>query len=354
VIEDLELRPYRLTLKRVWETARGKLHLRTGWLLCVHSGGLRGYGDCAPLPKAGTEGREQAFAALADWRTHLIGASLETALERIGADRTPAPAARFAVECALLDLAARRAGMPLRRWLSPSASDSVEVNATLGPLRDVTGRIVRASCRSGFRVLKLKVGLESPAQELRRLSGLARDLTPGVALRLDANRAWTLEEAAGMVDGLNGLPIDSLEEPLRDPVVKALQRLQQAAAFSLALDETLHDPSCKIELTRLPVRRIVLKPAVVGSLLESHRIAIQAAEIGVETVLTSLLETTAGIWPTLQLAAAIPSPLAHGLDTSGWLAENLEDPPVAIRGRIPLPEQPGSGFRPNNPELRNE
>lgn len=348
MIEDLDLRPYRLPLERAWETARGKIVVRAGWLLRAQSGDLCGYGDCAPLPEAGTEDHMQARAALADWRTRVVGASLETALERIAEDKSSAPAARFALECALLDLAARRAETPLRRWLNPSAPDSVEVNAALGPLRDVTRPMVRGSCKAGFRVLKIKLGLESWEQELRRLTDLARALSPGVAFRLDANRVWTLEQAARMVDGLNGLPIDSLEEPLRDPDSTALRRLQGAADFPLALDESLHDQSHKIDLESLPVRRIVLKPAAVGGLRRSRQLVLQASEIGIETVLTSVVETAAGIWPTLQLAAATESPLAHGLDTSGWLSEDLGNPPPATRGRMTLPGGPGSGFRPND------
>jgi L-alanine-DL-glutamate epimerase-like enolase superfamily enzyme len=65
---------------------------------------------------------------------------------------------------------------------------------------------------------------------------------------------------------------------------------------------------------------------------------------GREVVITSLVESAAGLWATAQLAAAIGSPLAHGLATGQWLAEDLGPPPLPLAGRIALPDTPGSGF----------
>jgi o-succinylbenzoate synthase len=346
VIERLELTPYRLPLNRPWQSARGLMGERAGWLVCAHSGGLRGYGDCAPLAAAGTETPQRALAALEVWRRATTGQSLGRAVALVSADRSPAPAARFAVESALLDLAARFAGTPLRRWLDPRAADRVRVNAALGALAGVSPELLHASCAAGFGVLKVKVGLGDPGEELDALAGLARQLPRGAVLRLDANGAWSLEEALRVVGGLNLLPVESLEEPLRDPRPASLRRLQSIARFPIALDETLHGPGGNIASDGGAVRRVVLKPAVLGGLCRTLRFARMARARGVQVVVTSLVETAAGIWPTLQLAAALPSTLAHGLATSGWLDRDLGAPPLVNGGCIVLPGRPGSGFCP--------
>jgi o-succinylbenzoate synthase len=346
VIEHLEVLPYQLPMPRPWHSARGTLRGRTGWLVCAHCDGLRGYGDCAPLPAAGTENHSTAEAALRVWHNHAARQPLEAVLERIATDRSPAPAARYAVECALVDVASQRAGVPLRRWVSPSPTDSVAVNAALGRLSDLTVERLQDSLRLGFRVLKVKLGLESPDLDLRRLRDLAHRLPAGVSFRLDANGAWSLREASRMVDDLNALPIESLEEPLREPRGADLRRLQAAATFPLALDETCHRPGAVIALEDLPVRRVVLKPAAVGSLRRTLALAARMVARNVEVVVTSVLETAAGIWPTVQVAAATTSALAHGVASSSWLAADLGEPPAVVEGRIALPERPGSGFTP--------
>jgi o-succinylbenzoate synthase len=350
MIERLEIQPYRLPLRRPWRSARRVLQARSGWLLIAHAAGRRGYGDCAPLPEAGTESPEAALAALEDWRVRTLGQPLTRVLDAIRDDRSPAPAARFALECALLDLTAQGAGLPLRQWLNPSAPDVVAVNATLGSLREVTPDLIRAKGHAGFRVVKIKVGLEPPAVELRRLTALARQLPPEVNLRLDANGAWSHDQATPLLAALNNLPIESLEEPLREPSRDRLQRLQALTRFPLALDESLHRGATTIELEGLGVRRIVLKPAAVGGLRRTLDLANRAAKLGIEVVLTSLIESAAGLWPSLQLAAALNSSLAQGLATSPWLARDLGRAPEAEQGHIRLGPEPGGGFNPSPAE----
>ena len=443
-LEALGIRPYALPLRQPWTSARGTRTERRGWLIEVRAGGLCGYGDCAPLPEAGTEGEAAAEAALCLWQAQLPGHSLADLLDlgrqgphgaasgdpsryppgasssaasgdttdsnssaRIfapapalasGSSRAPAPgppgalfaapcgigptpAAGFALESALIDLAARLAGVPLRRWLTPRAGDAVPVNATLGTLRDQTPARIVTACQAGYQVLKLKVGLEAPETELAHLRELATHLPPGASLRLDANGAWDHDQAARLIARLNDLPIESLEEPLKLPDWQALANLQALARFPLALDESLHqDPGnipggvglpidrlqaagahavlssnsgiAGLSVDRLlatgtpPVRRLVLKPAAVGGLRRTLLLARKAADLGLEVVLTSLIESAAGLWPSLQLAAAIASPLAQGLATASWLASDLGRVLDPRGGYILLGQDPGSGFVP--------
>jgi o-succinylbenzoate synthase len=269
----------------------------------------------------------------------------------------PAPAARYGAECALADLAAQGDGVSLAQWLSVRDSkdggagprralELVPVNAALGALGDITPAVLRDWGSAGYQVLKVKVGLGPPEEELRRLTALAQHIPQRVALRLDANRAWNLGQASGAIAGLAGLRVESLEEPLRDPSAADLRRLQAEAGFPLALDESLHGPGTTWALADLPVRRVVLKPAVIGGLRRTLALAAQARDAGLEVVLTSLIDSAAGLWPTVHLAAAVGGKIPHGLATAHWLARNLGEPPRPRAGFIQVPSVPGTGFRP--------
>ncbi len=421
-LEAIGIRPYALPLRQPWTSAHGTRTVRRGWLLQVQAAGMRGYGDCAPLPEAGTEAEAVAEVALRLWQSRLPGQSLAALLDpcrqspygeaggvslkapspqpsptggegvrepadtppgalsgaKVGAQSvalagTPSgigltPAADFALESALADLAARLAGVTLRRWLAPEASDRVPVNATLGTLRDQTPARIAAACQSGYRVLKLKVGLDAPETEIALLRKLASHLPDGARLRLDANGAWDYDQAARLIDQLNDLPMESLEEPLKSlevplrvPDWQALRRLQAQARFALALDESLHLPPLPMANIAAvarhpvdsflsagdpPVRRLVLKPAAVGGLRRTLYLAREAARLGLEVVLTSLIESAAGLWPSLQLAAALSSPIPQGLATSHWLAHDLGRVPDPELGHIWLGQDSGSGFIP--------
>lgn len=347
MIDQLQIKPYELLLRRAWGSARGGFDRRRGWLVQVSADGLQGFGDCAPLPVAGTETPDAAWQVLCQARAVAAGQSTESLLVELDEELATAPAARFALECALLDLTSRRQGLPLRRYLSDMARDEVAVNAILGPLGTLTPADLQAAGDTGFKVLKIKVGLADPTTELTRLVELARHLPPDIGLRLDANGAWEPDEARRLIDGLAGLPIESLEEPLRQPDAETLAALQASASFALARDESLHGLGADFDPAALGVRRIVLKPAAIGGLWRTLALSRRARAAGIQVVVTSLVESAAGLWPTAQLAAAIDSPIPHGLATSEWLAADLGPAPQPWLGHLVLPRTAGSGFDPS-------
>lgn len=340
----LGLHPYCLPLRRPWRTARGVLHERAGWLVRAACDGAVGFGDCAPLADAGTETPGAALQRLKHW-CERTGDGIAGLLAALDAEPGATPAADCALETALLDLCARRNGLPLHRLLEPNALARPAVNAMLGAAATLGNARVEAALAAGFRVLKLKLGTAPLDRELRRIQAATALLPAGVTLRLDANGAWDAATAAGWIARLEGLPIDCVEEPLAVPDDDALCRLQAAAPFSLALDESL-TARPDLDPGRLPVQRLVLKPAAVGGLRRTLRLAARARAAGREVVVTSLVESAAGLWATAQLAAATGSGLAHGLATADWLTADLGAPPVIAHGRIALPDAAGSGFMP--------
>ena len=351
-LDALTIEPYTLPLTRPWRTARGERSQRCGWLITAVSGTTRGHGDCAPLPEAGTEDAVSAAAGLATLRDALSGLTLSAALDHPALSTGRAPAAVWGVECALLDLLARLAGVPLRHAIAertglPPPGERVQLNAALGDLAAVSQALLDRSLAQGYRVLKLKIGRERPQTELARLARLAAHLPSGVALRLDANGAWEPWEARLMVAGLTDLPVESLEEPLGRPAAETLTALQASAGFAIAVDESLPGyPSA----ADIPVRRAVLKPAVLGGVRPTLRMAQALQSSGKEVVITSVLDSSAGLWAAAQLAALLPAPasgpLAHGLATADWLAQDLGPPPPVEDAAIRLGPEPGSGFAP--------
>jgi len=304
--------PYCLPLRRPWRTSRGTLNERHGCLRRLTTDdGRTGWGDCAPLPEFGID---------------------------------EAAATAFAEESATLDLAAQRAGLPLNAWLSGGAPvASVAVNASFGPISTVDRDSLAQAAAAGFTVAKLKVGVAPVDDEIAILQQLATTLPPTLRLRLDANRAWPLVTARRFIAACAGLPIDGLEEPLADPEPASLASLQSAAAFPLAIDESIHLLDAPF-FRHPPVRRIVLKPARHGGLLASVELALRAHASGLEVVVTSALESACGIATLAHLAAAVAPNAVHGLATADWLASDTGLSPPVVEGLMQLPEGNGVGF----------
>ncbi|MDD5329204.1 MAG: enolase C-terminal domain-like protein [Sulfuricella sp.] len=328
-----------------WASARGGFAAREGWLIRLETGdGLVGHGDCAPLPQAGTESRACAASRLAECGASLYGMTPEAALDALERIAVAAPAVRCGLETALLDLLSQRAGLGLARWLNPLSSLSVNVNAMIGALGRESLLRARAAVAAGFSVLKLKVGLAPVGHELALLRELAGELPAGIGLRLDANRAWTWAEANGFLGGLSGLPVESLEDPLRTPGAAELARLQAAVAFPLAADEILPLLGAEALLALRPVRRLVLKPMVLGGLRPALVLANRAREAGMECVVTTTVDSAVGVYAALHLAAAVANDLAHGLATSSWLAGDVGLPPQPADGMLTVGRGAGLGF----------
>jgi len=346
-IRTSRLLPYRLPLKRPWRTRRGLLNERPGWIVeLTTADGRQGYGDCAPLPEAGTENPDAAHAWLSRYLASVPAHDLDDALASLPLP-TRTPAARHALETALLDLLSQIEGMPLRRRLSPDAVDALLVNASAGALDEQALERCIELIEQGFSILKLKVGLAGVDQEIDRLGALCLRLPSQISLRLDANGAWSRNEAQRFLDGIAGLAIESLEEPLAEPTHGALRRLQDSTRIVLALDESLGRFPSETLLTQPPVARLILKPPALGGMLPALSLAVQAARAGLQTLVTSTLESALGVQAVAQLAAALPrstAPLAQGLATGSWFERDLADAPGIVQGQMVLPDSPGLGI----------
>jgi o-succinylbenzoate synthase len=342
VIASLRLFPYAIPLSRPWKCARGDTVLRRGWLIRIEdSEGAHGWGETAGLPGAGTETAPLAEAALAEAVATLPGLGFDAARRRLpGRER---PAARCGLECALLDLGARRAGVPLYRHLRPNARGEVRVNAFVGAVDEGLGERLVAARAAGFEVAKLKLATAPLTEEMPKFFAAMARLPQGLSLRLDVNRGWTTAEAAATLPSFAGLPVEALEEPASDADGAALARLQAMVDFSIALDESL---ASWPEDGPLPVRRQILKPMVVGGPSRVFGLALRPRT---ESIVTSSVDTAVGLWLSAHLGAALGNGLAHGLDTASWLSTLLGPAPTP-GGVLLLPEAPGLGFEPELPE----
>ncbi|MGH9798011.1 MAG: enolase C-terminal domain-like protein, partial [Candidatus Polarisedimenticolia bacterium] len=168
-------------------------------ILKVSTGdGRTGFGCAAPAEEVTGESDADCRAALDDRLLPLLRECDATLVEevarraRVAAPR--APAARAAVEMALLDLRARRAGAPLARLLGLRRG-RLPTSVTLG-VAPPDESLVRARryVADGFRILKVKVG-EDWEQDVRLIRSLRSALGPAITIRADANCGYAEADA---------------------------------------------------------------------------------------------------------------------------------------------------------------
>jgi o-succinylbenzoate synthase len=296
-------------------------------LRLIDEDGIKGQGEASPLPGFSADDLESTEGALRAFANQRLSFDLEQPpddlLAEIGRALPPGrPAARCAVESALLDLIGHRRQQPVWRLLC----DRAPLRLPLSALVDMTNetralRSAQAALERGIRTLKLKVGRAGEAaSELRIALALRARFGPPVRLRLDANRSWSPSEAALRLRELSSCEPEFVEEPL-DP--------RELAAFGpspvpLALDESLAHADWLgergPELARLGVTAIVLKPMLLGGFSRCLALSTRARELGLRVVVSHLFDGPIAMAATAALGLAVASSdCASGLDRHAGL-----------------------------------
>ena len=309
-----------IPLKEPFVTSTGVVSARELLLLRLEArDGTVGYGEAAPLESYDGVPLEQAAAALTG-----------------GGGRRP-PHARAAEEIARLDLHARQEERPL----AEPHKDALAVNMTLaaGPPEEVAER-ARAGLRDGYACFKLKVGLPD---DVERVAAVREAIGPWPALRVDANGAWSVDEAVHAIREIEGNDLELVEQPCGS--LRELAAVRQRVSTAIAADEsvsTLRELRRAAELEACDV--VNVKVAGAGGFNPARELMREARAAGMDVFLSSTLDGPWGIAAALQLAAAEEVTLACGLATLSMFDSPLAralPPPRA--GTLKVPAGPGLG-----------
>lgn len=338
-LSRFELRAVRLPLVERFVTAAGTLEAREGFLVRVG----KGVGEALPLPTSGTETLEQCRAALEaarvlEGREARSVIEVEALLSEVNALEL-APCARLAVETALLDLLGRELGLPVSQLLSQTARDQVQVNAVLDATDSAAVR-ARELRDEGFTSFKLKVG---DAAGVERARQVREAIGPDAELRLDANGAWSLSDAASALRQLERVHPSYCEDPLAGP--ELVTALRAATTVGIAADAWLASAAGRRQVIEGRLADVlVLKPAVIGGLRRALVLAAEGRARGMTVVVTTTLEGVVARLAALHLAAALPKGTASGLATGALLAkDHAVDPAPVVKGFMDVPARAGLG-----------
>jgi L-Ala-D/L-Glu epimerase len=242
---------------------------------------------------------------------------------------------RAALDLALLDLAGRRTGQPVWRLLGAVEAPAVEVNATIAAADPQRAAAEAAVAReAGFRCVKVKVGLPG---DLERVTAVRSAAGPEMSIRLDANGAWSVEEAIAALSELEPIGIELCEEPTSG--LASIERVCAQTSVPISVDESASDPGA---LDRRVCDAVCLKIARRGGITGLLDAASRARTAGYRVYLASMLDGPLGIAAALHAAVVVRPDLACGLGTLS-LFEERSDPLPARGGRIAVPSAPGLG-----------
>jgi L-alanine-DL-glutamate epimerase-like enolase superfamily enzyme len=340
-VAAVEAVPYALPFREPYVTARGRLERREMALVRVRSDeGIEGLGDAVAMSLRGGAGA----ASLAREVIEVAGPALEGLEVPAKLPRglnAISPAAVGALEVALLDLAAKAAGVPLWRSLGAESAEPVLCNATLvaGPPVTVAADAERWAER-GFATFKLKVGVPGDAGQVE---AVREAVGARARLRVDANGVWTPQDAVLRLTVMERHGIELAEQPAAD--LEDLAAVRNQTAIPIAADESVNGPDDARRATELGACQLAtVKLAKVGGITPARAIA---GELPV--YLSSALDGPVGIAAAAHLAQVLRpaepwASLAHGLATQLLFADTIASVECDLReDLLHLPEGPGLG-----------
>lgn len=324
--------PRTLHFKQPAGTSRGVYHTRRVWYVKISDTetGKYGIGECAPLPQLSCDDMPDYIEILSQ-HCQALEAYGKIDLEAL----RPYPSMLFGMETALQHL---HAGSP-RLWDTPfsEGKEGIPINGLIwmGNFDEMYRRI-EDKIRTGFRCIKLKIGAIDFDKELELLSYIRRYFSPEqIELRVDANGAFTPDEAPSKLEQLNQFQLHSIEQPIRAGQWEEMSKLCASPCFPIALDEELigiNDRKQKTELLdTIRPQYIILKPSLHGGLTGAEEWIELANERGIGWWITSALESNVGLNAIAQWCATFDPKLPQGLGTGLLFTDNIECP-LYIKG----------------------
>ena len=221
-----------------------------------------------------------------------------------------------------------------RPWPEP-VRDSVPVNCTVPAVSpELAADIVR---RSGCTTAKVKVAERGQvlADDLLRVEAVRDALGPSGQVRIDANGAWSVDDARIAINTLDAVGnLEYVEQPCA--TVEELATLRLSIDVPIAADESIRHADDPLRVVQLEAADIaVLKVQPLGGV---HACLEIAEKLGLPIVVSSAVETSVGLAAGLALAAALPElPYACGLGTTSLLdGDVVASPLVPVDGHLPV------------------
>lgn len=245
----------------------------------------------------------------------------------------PAGSARSALDMALHDLAAQRAGVTVAELLGLGGRPLPPTSVTL-PIAGVDRMVARARHLADHPVLKMKVGFDGDVDAVAAV----RDVYGG-RLRIDANEGWSPEVAIDRLKAVAGHDIELCEQPIPAGQLDALAEVTDSSPIPVFADE---DVATAADVGRLAgvVSGVNLKLRKTGGIREFLRATAVARALGLDVMIGCDLES--GIGATAQASVAA---LCDFVDIDGPLLLRADPHPGVTydRGSFFLPKGPGLG-----------
>jgi len=286
-----------------------KLTVREGFVVELKEDGKTGLGEIAPLKGFSVETPDEAGALAKEQLELWVQGQAFNYNEMF-------PSVAFGLSMAELEM---EGGLPAEGEYHAAPLCTGDPDDLIPALNNMPGK----------KVAKIKVGLYEPVRD-GMLVNLFLESMPDLQLRLDANRAWTREQAAKFAQYIAPSRrgrIAYLEEPCASPSDSLAFAID--TGIGIAWDETLQhsirDDDFRLE-QMVGAKALIIKPTIVGSVARCKAIVERAKALNIQAVISSSIESSLALTQLARMSKWLLPNEIPGLDTVGLFKAQLITP----------------------------
>jgi L-alanine-DL-glutamate epimerase-like enolase superfamily enzyme len=309
--------------------------------------GLTAWGAAIAHPRLSGEEPKHALRACqrcAERTPDLHPMNIEYSLSELEPLTEDSPAARSAFDMAFHDLLGLAAGMPLYRLLG-GYRNRIQTSVTV-PVSSVAEsvEIARQHSASGFRILKIKGGID-PHEDVQRVQAIHRAL-PNHVLRLDADGGYDVRGALEVVRALRD-ELEMIEQPTPAHDLEALSEVTRNSPVPVLADQSVRGPDSVLRLvSRRAAHGVSVKMVNCGGVRCARQIDAIARAAKIATMVGCLIEPALSIAAGLHFALSSPNVCYGDLDGNLELMHDPTIPGFSLEeGWLVATDVPGLGCR---------
>ncbi|WP_405206479.1 o-succinylbenzoate synthase [Aquimarina sp. LLG6339-5] len=323
-----------LEFKRPSGTSRGVLKTKETWYIVITHNGKQGIGECGILRTLSIDDRPDYEEKL-KWTCDNIHIGVKQLWEEL----KEFPSIQFGVEMAFKSLYSESPFLLFPSKFTKGV-DSIPINGLIwmGEKEFMKNQIVD-KLNQGFDCIKMKIGAIDFEAELELLSYIRSQFSEEVIeLRVDANGAFSPNEALDKLIKLHSFGLHSIEQPIRQGQSDYMMDLCERTPLPIALDEELIGVFSVTEkrnlLLTIRPQYIILKPSLIGGFKGTQEWINIAEELGIGWWITSALESNIGLSAIAQYTYTLQSKMPQGLGTGSLYTNNIEAPLLVDTGTL--------------------
>lgn len=323
-----------LQFRRPSGTSRGIMKTKETWFIILQDNGKKGIGECGIL-------RGLSIDDTLDYEDRLRWAceNINLGLDALLSELITYPSIQFGLEIAFKSLQSQNEFLlypsPFTKGLKPITINGLVWMGSEDFMREQIVEKINA----GFHCIKLKIGAIDFDTEIGLIKSIRNEFSVSdIEIRVDANGAFSKDNALEKLQRLSEYQLHSIEQPIKPKQFETMAKLCEVTPLPIALDEELigvfHKDEKKSLLQTIKPQYIILKPSLVGGYHGSESWINLAEEYGIKWWVTSALESNVGLNAIAQWTYTLNNSMPQGLGTGGLFTNNFDSPLTVKNGTL--------------------